>query len=55
MTNERLYSIYYKTKDRAVKAGFEPMTFKEALIVRPKCISAGMHRKYRSVEIRRVC
>jgi len=51
---EKLYIIVYKTKDRIIRAGFAPMTFQEALIVRPKCISAGMHRKHRIVEIRRV-
>jgi hypothetical protein len=53
MINERLYTIYYKTKDKVVRSSFEPMTFKEALIVRPKCISAIRH-KHRSIEIRRV-
>ncbi len=46
----RLYNIFYKTKNKIISSGFAPMTFREALIIRPKCIRL----KNRSVEIRRV-
>lgn len=53
MTDQRLYTIYYKTKDRVTRSSFDPMTFKEALIVRSKCISSIKY-KHRLIEVRRV-
>ena len=47
----REYQIWYKGKNGAVCSSIQPMTFKEALIVRSKLVLAVRY-KHRSIEIR---
>lgn len=46
----QMYNIVFNHKGVLYASGFAPMSFKEALILRPKC----MRYKHRSIEIRKV-
>lgn len=46
----QMYNIVFNRKGVLYPSGFAPMSFKEAYIVRSKC----MRYKHRSVEIRKV-